>query len=194
MEHALYYYAVLLRMSKYCRIYQTQSIHTHIHTRLTVFPVLSHTNSAHIPLHCTRYRLIPTSSPYTVRLQSFRADFYFSKNTTCAIHLPLLQLITIVAELVSCKSYISVRKAVLRYILVSNCAVKAYCYTESGSERVSVKFCLKAGKTATETVEMVHAAYGDEALTRSNVFRGYGRFREGREDAQYDPRSGRPEF
>jgi len=39
---------------------------------------------------------------------------------------------------------------------------------------------------------MVHAAYGDEALTRSNVFRGYGRFREGREDAQYDPRSGRP--
>jgi hypothetical protein len=63
---------------------------------------------------------------------------------------------------------------------------------EASSERVSIKFCLKAIKTATETVEMVHAAYGDEALMRSNVFRGYGRYREGREDVQYDPRSCRP--
>lgn len=39
---------------------------------------------------------------------------------------------------------------------------------------------------------MMHAAYADEALTRSNVFRGYVRFRDGREDAQYDSRSGHP--
>lgn len=47
---------------------------------------------------------------------------------------------------------------------------------ESSSERVSIKFCLKAGETPTETAEMVHAAYGEEALTRSKVFHGYGRY------------------
>jgi transposase len=39
---------------------------------------------------------------------------------------------------------------------------------------------------------MVNAAYGDKAISRSNVFRWYGRFRDGREDSEDDPRSGRP--
>ena len=39
---------------------------------------------------------------------------------------------------------------------------------------------------------MVNAAYGDQALSRSNVFRWYGRFRDGREDTEDDRRSGRP--
>ena len=47
-------------------------------------------------------------------------------------------------------------------------------------------FYLKAGKSATETLQMVNAAYGDQALSRSNVFRRYGRFRDGREDIEDD--------
>jgi len=39
---------------------------------------------------------------------------------------------------------------------------------------------------------MVNAAYGDQALSRSNVFRCYGRFCDGREDTEDDPRSDRP--
>jgi len=39
---------------------------------------------------------------------------------------------------------------------------------------------------------MVNAAYGDQALSRSNVLRWYGRFLDGREDIEEDPRSGRP--
>jgi hypothetical protein len=39
---------------------------------------------------------------------------------------------------------------------------------------------------------MVNAAYGDQALYRSNVFQWYGRFRDGREDIEDDPRSGWP--
>ena len=43
-----------------------------------------------------------------------------------------------------------------------------------------------------ETLQMVNAAYGDQALSRSNVFWWYGRFRDGKEDIEDDPRSGRP--
>jgi transposase len=39
---------------------------------------------------------------------------------------------------------------------------------------------------------MVNAAYEDQTLSRSNVFRWYGRFRDGREDTEDDPRSGWP--
>ena len=58
-------------------------------------------------------------------------------------------------------------------------------------QRLAIKFCFKAGKSATETLQMVNVAYGDQALPRSNVFRWFGRFRDGREDIEDDPRSGR---
>ena len=57
---------------------------------------------------------------------------------------------------------------------------------------MTLKFRFKAGKTATENVEMVRAAYGDETLTRYNIFRWCERFRKGREEVQDDPKSGRP--
>ena len=59
-------------------------------------------------------------------------------------------------------------------------------------QQLAIKFCFKVGKSATETLQMVSAAYGDQALTRSNVFRWYGWFRDGQEDTEDDPRSGRP--
>jgi hypothetical protein len=60
---------------------------------------------------------------------------------------------------------------------------------ESSSEGVAIKVYFKAGKTATETAEMFRAACGVEALTRSDIFRWYGRFHEGRENVQDDHRS-----
>jgi len=59
-------------------------------------------------------------------------------------------------------------------------------------QRLAMKLCFKAGKGVTETLQMVNAAYGDQALSRSNVFRWYGRFHDGQEDIEDDPRSGRP--
>jgi hypothetical protein len=58
-------------------------------------------------------------------------------------------------------------------------------------QRLTIKFCFKAGKSETETLQMVNEVYGDQALSRWNVFRLYGRFRDGREDIEDDPRSGR---
>jgi transposase len=59
-------------------------------------------------------------------------------------------------------------------------------------QRLAIKFCFKAGKSAMETLQMLHAAYGDQALSRSDVFRWYGRFRDGQEDTEDNSRSGRP--
>jgi len=39
---------------------------------------------------------------------------------------------------------------------------------------------------------MVNVAYGEQALSRSNVFRWCGRFCDGRGDIEDDPRSGWP--
>jgi hypothetical protein len=64
---------------------------------------------------------------------------------------------------------------------------------DGGNEqRVAIKFCFKAGLSATETLVFVQKAYGDEALNRSNVFRWYSRFRDGRELVEDDERGGRP--
>jgi len=43
-----------------------------------------------------------------------------------------------------------------------------------------------------ETLQMVNAAYVDQALSCSNVFRWYGWFYDGRGDNEDDPRSGQP--
>jgi len=59
-------------------------------------------------------------------------------------------------------------------------------------QRVIIKFCFKAGLPATETLVLVQKTYGNEALNRSNVFRWYSRFRDGRELVQVDERVGRP--
>jgi hypothetical protein len=44
----------------------------------------------------------------------------------------------------------------------------------SVDQRLAMKFRFKAGKSATETLQMVNAAYGDQALSHSNVFQWYG--------------------
>jgi transposase len=48
------------------------------------------------------------------------------------------------------------------------------------------------GKTPVETYEMLQTVCGNEALSCSNVFEWFKRFKDGREDLQDDPKSGRP--
>ena len=59
-------------------------------------------------------------------------------------------------------------------------------------QRVAIKFCFKAGLSATETLALVKKAYRKEALNRSNVFRWYSRFRDGRDLVEDDERGGCP--
>ena len=55
-----------------------------------------------------------------------------------------------------------------------------------------IKFCFKAGLSATETIVLVQKAYGNEALIRTNVSRWYSGFRDGRELVEDGERCGRP--
>jgi len=51
-------------------------------------------------------------------------------------------------------------------------------------------FCVKIGKSASETLAILTVAYGKYALTKLSVFEWHRWFKEGEEDVQDDPRSG----
>jgi uncharacterized cysteine cluster protein YcgN (CxxCxxCC family) len=53
-------------------------------------------------------------------------------------------------------------------------------------------FCVKLGKTGTETCNKLKEAYREHALSRSQVFRWYKVFSESRESIKDEPHSGRP--
>jgi len=57
---------------------------------------------------------------------------------------------------------------------------------------VAIKFCVKAGKSAVETIKLINKAYDSAAMSRANVYWWYARFRDRREDVKDDARSGRP--
>ena len=56
---------------------------------------------------------------------------------------------------------------------------------------MAFQFCVKASKSAVETIELINKAYGSAAMSRANVYRWYARFQDGRE-VKDDARSGRP--
>ncbi|GBN31974.1 hypothetical protein AVEN_174299-1 [Araneus ventricosus] len=56
-------------------------------------------------------------------------------------------------------------------------------------QRVNIKFCFKLGRTATETHEILVKV---GALSKKCVFEWFKRFRDGKENAKDEPRSGRP--
>ena len=59
-------------------------------------------------------------------------------------------------------------------------------------QRINIKFCVKLGKTVTESLKMLRDVYGDSSMSRTRVFEWHKRYVEGREDVEDDPKSGRP--
>ena len=57
-------------------------------------------------------------------------------------------------------------------------------------QRVNVKFCVKLGKSATETHNLLKKVYDDECLSCTQVFEWFKRFKEGREEIGDDQRPG----
>jgi hypothetical protein len=59
-------------------------------------------------------------------------------------------------------------------------------------QRVCIKFCVKLGKSATETLEMLREDFGEHSLSRAAVFECHSRFKAGRVSVEDDERLGRP--
>jgi hypothetical protein len=57
---------------------------------------------------------------------------------------------------------------------------------------VCIKFCTKLSKSTTETLEMLHEAFGEHSLSWTAVFDWHSRFKSGQVSAEDDKRSGRP--
>jgi len=72
--------------------------------------------------------------------------------------------------------------------------VKIFCLVIGvmGEQRVAIKFCFKASKSAVETIELINKVYGSSAMSHAIVYRWYARFQDGREDVKDDARSGCP--
>jgi [histone H3]-lysine36 N-dimethyltransferase SETMAR len=59
-------------------------------------------------------------------------------------------------------------------------------------QRTAIKFCVKLGKSASETHEMLLTAYGSQCVSRTTAFEWFRRFKSGRESVEDNPRCGRP--
>ena len=56
----------------------------------------------------------------------------------------------------------------------------------------AIKFCVKLNKSAIETFASLNEAYGDATLSRTMGFKWHKAFKEGRENVEDGPHSGKP--
>jgi len=57
---------------------------------------------------------------------------------------------------------------------------------------VRYQICVKLIKSATETFASLTEAYGDATLSRTMAFKWHRAFKDGRENVEVNPHSGRP--
>ena len=60
------------------------------------------------------------------------------------------------------------------------------------NQRLCIIFCANLGKSATETLEMIQQGFGDQSLSRTQVFQWHVRFKAGRTSVDDDEYTGRP--
>ena len=51
----------------------------------------------------------------------------------------------------------------------------------TNEERICIKFCVKLGKSGSETLEMLKTAHGGTALAKTAVYDWHKRFKDGRD-------------
>jgi hypothetical protein len=59
-------------------------------------------------------------------------------------------------------------------------------------QHICIKFCVKLGKSTTETPEMLCKVFGEHPLSQTAVFEWHSRFKAGRVSVEDDERFGRP--
>ena len=61
---------------------------------------------------------------------------------------------------------------------------------DNKEQRMCVKFCFLLGKSAAETVLMLRVVFKEEALSKTQVYEWYSRFKGGEMSCEDQPRSG----
>jgi len=56
-------------------------------------------------------------------------------------------------------------------VAVCNARYRNFKMSKNVEQRVAIEFCFKAGKSATETIEMLKVAYDECVTSRASVFR-----------------------
>jgi hypothetical protein len=76
------------------------------------------------------------------------------------------------------------RSVVCEYDLVLQ--VKIFCLVIGIKEeqRVAIKFCVKFGNNAADTIELINKVYGSAAMSCDIVYRRYAGFRDGRKSVK----------
>jgi hypothetical protein len=59
-------------------------------------------------------------------------------------------------------------------------------------QTANIKFCFKLRKTAAETVELMRQVYGNNCLSRAQIFRWYAQLKSGVETTEHEARPGHP--
>ncbi|XP_077512318.1 protein GVQW3-like [Amblyomma americanum] len=59
-------------------------------------------------------------------------------------------------------------------------------------QRYCIKFCQKLGDSQVETISKIQTAFGDDAMSSTQIKQWYNRFKDGRTSVESEPRSGRP--
>ena len=71
------------------------------------------------------------------------------------------------------------------------CVLSRAKIQSSLEQRYVINFCAKLGKSGSETLQLLRAAYGDAVLSSSQVFRWHKAFKDGREGVEDEQRTGR---
>ena len=64
--------------------------------------------------------------------------------------------------------------------------------TESIEQRYCIKFCHKLGNNQTETIQKIQQAFGDVALSQTQIKEWFNRFKNGRISVESEASCGRP--
>ena len=54
------------------------------------------------------------------------------------------------------------------------------------------KFLVKLRKTSTECFKLLKEVYGEDVMSRTQIFKRHKRFEKGREEVENDPKTDRP--
>jgi len=60
------------------------------------------------------------------------------------------------------------------------------------AQRVCIKFCANLGKSATENFKVIQQGFGDQSLSRTQMFQWHTRFKTGHTSVDDDEHAGRP--